>query len=76
MRQRIRAAQGHTIELAAAILQPVEDARKVPLAIHVTSAANWEKIKESGALRRMGRSHVHFATEPRHKRLGTCVPAT
>ncbi|KXZ44296.1 hypothetical protein GPECTOR_70g527 [Gonium pectorale] len=65
---RIRAAQGHTVELAEAVLEPVEDANKVPVAVHVTSNSSWEAIKSSGQLLRMKRTHIHFATQPHHMR--------
>ncbi|GLC38620.1 hypothetical protein PLESTM_000754600 [Pleodorina starrii] len=65
---RIRAAQGHTVELAEAVLEPVTDADKVPVAVHVTSVSSWEVIRTSGELLRMKRTHIHFATEPHHMR--------
>ncbi|KAG2483821.1 hypothetical protein HYH03_017344 [Edaphochlamys debaryana] len=65
---RIRAAQGHSVELADAVLDPVTDAAAVPVAVHVTSNSSWEAIQASGHLLRMKRTHVHFATAPHHMR--------
>jgi RNA:NAD 2'-phosphotransferase (TPT1/KptA family) len=30
--------------------------------------SRWRAIQESGELRRMSRTHIHFATEPHHQR--------
>ncbi|GFR40809.1 hypothetical protein Agub_g1428 [Astrephomene gubernaculifera] len=65
---RIRAAQGHTVELAEAILEPVGEASSVPVAVHITSVSSWEAIQGSGQLLRMKRTHIHFATQPHHLR--------
>ncbi|KAG1661561.1 hypothetical protein FOA52_009560 [Chlamydomonas sp. UWO 241] len=65
---RIRAAQGHSVSLEAPVLEPVTDAAAVPLAVHITSAEGWEAIQASGELRRMARTHVHFAAQPGHVR--------
>ncbi|KAG2433476.1 hypothetical protein HYH02_012594 [Chlamydomonas schloesseri] len=66
---RIRAAQGHSVELAEAVLEPVTAASQVPVAVHVTGAEGWSAIQSSGELRRMKRTHVHFATAPHHLRV-------
>eukprot|EP00208_Stichococcus_sp_RCC1054_P000249 CAMPEP_0206146498 /NCGR_PEP_ID=MMETSP1473-20131121/30502_1 /ASSEMBLY_ACC=CAM_ASM_001109 /TAXON_ID=1461547 /ORGANISM="Stichococcus sp, Strain RCC1054" /LENGTH=234 /DNA_ID=CAMNT_0053543069 /DNA_START=310 /DNA_END=1014 /DNA_ORIENTATION=+ len=60
----IRAAQGHSIPLEAPLLEAVDDAAAVPLAVHVTTPASWEVIQADGFLRRMHRTHIHFATAP------------
>lgn len=65
---RIRAAQGHSVQLEAPVLQPVTSASSVPLAIHVTSKEGWEGMQGSGTLLRMARTHIHFATQPHHVR--------
>lgn len=65
---RIRAVQGHSIPLEQPLLEPVLDAGAVPLAVHITSEEGWAAIQASGELRAMSRTHVHFATEPRHLR--------
>lgn len=61
---RIRAAQGHTIQLENPVLKPVAAADEVPLALHVTGRQAWEDIRASGELRSMARMHIHFATQP------------
>ncbi|EFN52361.1 hypothetical protein CHLNCDRAFT_138778 [Chlorella variabilis] len=65
---RIRAVQGHSVHLAAPQLAPVGSADEVPLALHITSLEGWKAIQDSGELRRMSRTHVHFGTEPGHLR--------
>jgi 2'-phosphotransferase len=65
---RIRAAQGHSIQLDAPELEPVASAGQVALAVHVTSPDGWAAIQASGELRRMSRTHIHFATSPAHMR--------
>ncbi|KAF5838297.1 KptA family-domain-containing protein [Dunaliella salina] len=65
---RIRAAQGHSIQLSDPILEPVTDATSIPLAVHVTSQDGWSAIQTSGELRPMSRTHIHFATQPNHMR--------
>lgn len=64
---RIRAVQGHSILLAQPLLEPVHSAG-ARLAVHITSEEGWAAIQASGELRAMSRTHVHFATEPRHLR--------
>lgn len=61
----IRANQGHSEHVGAsvdmsALLMPVESPREIPKAIHGTAMAAWETIRAEG-LRRMKRSHIHFA---------------
>ena len=61
---RIRAAQGHTIQLETPILERVTSAAPIHTAVHVTSEQGWEKIQQSGELRPMSRTNIHFATHP------------
>ncbi|GMH40767.1 hypothetical protein BSKO_08671 [Bryopsis sp. KO-2023] len=65
---RIRAAQGHSVQLEAPILQEVLDIDSVPFAVHVTSKKSWEEIQSAGALDKMRRTHIHFATLGSHMR--------
>lgn len=59
---RIRATQGHSVKLATPSLVRVTSASQVKAAIHVTSKKTWEDIQLDGFLRRMKRTHIHFAT--------------
>mmetsp|Transcript_35605 Transcript_35605/g.79125 ORF Transcript_35605/g.79125 Transcript_35605/m.79125 type:complete len:247 (+) Transcript_35605:133-873(+) len=68
---RIRAAQGHSVQLEAPLLTAVKDAATVPIAVHVTSKEGWQGIQDSGELRRMNRTHIHFATKQHHMRKNT-----
>jgi 2'-phosphotransferase len=61
---RIRAAQGHTIQLETPILERVTSAATIHTAVHVTSEQGWKKIQQSRELRRMSRTNIHFATRP------------
>ena len=65
---RIRAAQGHTIQLETPIFECVTSAATIHTAVHVTSKQGWGKIQQSGVLCRMLRSNIHFATLPVHLR--------
>jgi RNA:NAD 2'-phosphotransferase (TPT1/KptA family) len=50
---RVRAAQGHSVQLEAPVLEPVGDAAAAtPLgaAVHVTSAEGWAAIQVRGGL--------------------------
>ncbi|KAK8126687.1 uncharacterized protein PG998_002446 [Apiospora kogelbergensis] len=61
----IRANQGHSIELASEALHaPITlEAANVPVVVvHGTYFAFWPSIVESGGLKKMGRTHVHFGT--------------
>ena len=75
---RIRAAQGHSYQLDAPILEELTlerifgDGNKI-IAIHGTSRESWERIQQSGELRRMNRTHIHFSLDPRHLRKGSQV---
>eukprot|EP00882_Tetradesmus_deserticola_P008106 GHRQ01008540.1.p2 GENE.GHRQ01008540.1~~GHRQ01008540.1.p2 ORF type:complete len:159 (+),score=92.93 GHRQ01008540.1:246-722(+) len=68
---RIRAAQGHSVQLEAPVLQPVTDASSVKCAVHATSKEGWAAIQASGSLLRMSRSHIHFATQPQLLRVNS-----
>uniref|UniRef100_H2YMN6 2'-phosphotransferase n=1 Tax=Ciona savignyi TaxID=51511 RepID=H2YMN6_CIOSA len=57
---KIKAAQGHSIQVANLELTPITDASKHPVIVHGTYWENWDWIKEQG-LHRMQRSHIHFA---------------
>lgn len=61
---RVRATQGHSIALEAPILKPIVEASEVPVAVHLTKPETWKLIQEDGFLRRMARTHIHFATKP------------
>jgi 2'-phosphotransferase len=65
----IRANQGHSIRLVRSedALQPVTSAEQVPVCVHGTQLALWEKILASGGLNRMGKS-------PRHRCATATVP--
>eukprot|EP00730_Choanoeca_flexa_P001683 TRINITY_DN10743_c0_g3_i1.p2 TRINITY_DN10743_c0_g3~~TRINITY_DN10743_c0_g3_i1.p2 ORF type:complete len:263 (+),score=10.15 TRINITY_DN10743_c0_g3_i1:3603-4391(+) len=59
---RIRATQGHSIQLATDdLLQPVTSPGQFPVVVHGTKRKYWPSIKGAG-LSTMGRNHVHFAT--------------
>eukprot|EP01026_Neomeris_dumetosa_P014747 TRINITY_DN15434_c2_g1_i2.p1 TRINITY_DN15434_c2_g1~~TRINITY_DN15434_c2_g1_i2.p1 ORF type:complete len:221 (+),score=18.59 TRINITY_DN15434_c2_g1_i2:50-712(+) len=65
---RIRATQGHTIQLETPVLEKIVSVDQVPCAVHVTSRDGWASIQQSGQLLRMDRTHIHFATEAVHLR--------
>eukprot|EP00045_Choanoeca_perplexa_P008908 m.83971 g.83971 ORF g.83971 m.83971 type:complete len:191 (-) comp14669_c0_seq1:1277-1849(-) len=61
-RWRVRASQGHSIELSSDdLLQPITDPSQYPLVVHGTKRKAWSSIKDQG-LNRMSRTHIHFAT--------------
>ena len=74
---RIRATQGHSVALDNPILAPVTSPQHLAellsldpalplniIIIHVTGEEGWAAIQEAGELRRMSRTHIHFATRP------------
>ncbi|KAL3137109.1 hypothetical protein ABBQ32_006687 [Trebouxia sp. C0010 RCD-2024] len=65
---RIRANQGHSYEVQDLELQPITDASQVPFAVHVTGRQGLEAIQKTGEIRRMARTHIHFASEACHMR--------
>ncbi|KAL9016326.1 MAG: hypothetical protein Q9185_006309, partial [Variospora sp. 1 TL-2023] len=61
----IRATQGHSLAISSEnLLSPLlpDDPACPDQVVHGTMADRWERIRASGALKRMGRRHVHFAT--------------
>lgn len=57
----IRASQGHSMPGIDPGLEPLTGA-EVPIAVHGTYHAAWEKIQHSG-LNRMERNHIHLAQD-------------
>ncbi|KAI4115344.1 MAG: hypothetical protein LQ345_004038 [Seirophora villosa] len=60
----IRATQGHSLAISSEnLLAPLlpDDPTCPDQVVHGTMSDRWERIRKSGALRRMGRRHVHFA---------------
>ncbi|KAK2145403.1 hypothetical protein LSH36_685g02020 [Paralvinella palmiformis] len=63
-RLKIRANQGHSIEVDDLELTPVTDTSQYTDVIHGTYMKYWPSIRSEG-LKRMGRTHIHFApSEP------------
>lgn len=60
----IRANQGHSLTNVQMTMSIVDDASKLPVAVHGTYYRFWEKIKSEG-LKRMTRNHIHL-TESEH----------
>ncbi|EXJ77393.1 hypothetical protein A1O3_09619 [Capronia epimyces CBS 606.96] len=65
----IRAAQGHSMKTveAESLLTPIslnDSANVLDTVVHGTFYGSWERILQSGGLKRMARNHVHFATGP------------
>jgi 2'-phosphotransferase len=60
----IRANQGHSLQGldSEALHTPLTLDNLPPVVVHGTYFAFWPRIVESGGLRRMGRTHVHFGT--------------
>ncbi|KAK0510127.1 hypothetical protein JMJ35_007521 [Cladonia borealis] len=63
---RIRASQGHTLTSisSSAIYTRLDpsDLKCPKLVVHGTDEKSWLKIKDSGGLKPMSRTHIHFAT--------------
>ena len=64
----VRANQGHTdfgegkrLLSPDLLFQPVLSSKDAPVAVHGTSLQNYKLILESGGLKAMSRTHVHFA---------------
>ncbi|KAL8924778.1 MAG: hypothetical protein Q9208_003868 [Pyrenodesmia sp. 3 TL-2023] len=60
----IRATQGHSLAISNEnLLTPLlpDDPSCPDEVVHGTLSDRWEKIRKSGALKRMGRQHIHFA---------------
>ncbi|EXJ82121.1 hypothetical protein A1O1_08190 [Capronia coronata CBS 617.96] len=65
----IRATQGHSMQTieAESLLTPItlDDPATIPeTVVHGTFYGAWDRIVQSGGLKRMKRNHVHFATGP------------
>ncbi|XP_037044022.1 putative tRNA 2'-phosphotransferase [Bradysia coprophila] len=58
-KMRIKANQGHSMANVQMTMTKIDDARKVPIAVHGTYYRFWEKIKAEG-LKRMTRNHIHL----------------
>jgi 2'-phosphotransferase len=60
----VRATQGHSIAAVEddELLVPIEDASEVPMAVHGTTRAAWDVIRDAG-LNRMRRNHIHLAVD-------------
>ncbi|XP_065943673.1 uncharacterized protein [Magallana gigas] len=59
-RLKIRANQGHSVEVDGLELTPIIDPSEAPEVIHGTYLKSWDIIKNQG-LNKMGRNHIHFA---------------
>lgn len=59
-RLKIRANQGHSVEVDGLELTPITDPSEAPEVIHGTYLKSWDIIKKQG-LNKMGRNHIHFA---------------
>lgn len=58
-KMRIKANQGHSMTNVQQTMTRIDDAAKVPFAVHGTYYRFWEKIKAEG-LKRMARNHIHL----------------
>lgn len=59
----IRANQGHSLEVASeGLLTPVTEENLPTTVVHGTTHSAWHLIVSSGGLKKMGRTHVHFAS--------------
>lgn len=59
-RLKIRANQGHSIEVPDLELEPIISDENYPIVIHGTYYKCWQSIRQQG-LNRMTRTHMHFA---------------
>ena len=58
----IRANQGHSIAIESeGLLTPITQETLPDMAVHGTTHGAWPLIVQSGGLKRMSRTHVHFA---------------
>lgn len=63
----IRANQGHSLQAVQVELKKLDTLEDFPAAsgercaVHGTNRGAWQKIKESGGLSRMARTHIHLA---------------
>lgn len=59
----IRANQGHSLAIASeSLLSPVTDDDVPSVVVHGTTHSAWPLIVATGGLKKMGRTHVHFAS--------------
>ncbi|KAG9653547.1 phosphotransferase KptA/Tpt1, partial [Aureobasidium melanogenum] len=59
----IRANQGHSLEIASEnLLTPITEENLPTTVVHGTTHAAWPLIVATGGLKRMTRTHVHFAS--------------
>ncbi|KAH0375625.1 phosphotransferase KptA/Tpt1, partial [Aureobasidium melanogenum] len=59
----IRANQGHSLEIASEnLLTPITEENLPPTVVHGTTHAAWPLIVATGGLKKMTRTHVHFAS--------------
>lgn len=75
---RIRASQGHSLEIdSTSLLTPVNltDEDFPSEVVHGTNAAAWKLILSTGGLRRMTRTHIHFAVDLPGEPVGKIMPA-
>lgn len=61
---RIKANQGHSMANVQMTMTKIDDAIKLPIAVHGTYYRYWDRIKADG-LKRMTRNHIHM-TETEH----------
>ncbi|CAL1548576.1 unnamed protein product [Lymnaea stagnalis] len=59
-RLKIRANQGHSLQVEDLDLEPITDASKYPVVVHGTFQRPYKMIEKEG-LKRMTRVHIHFA---------------
>lgn len=57
----IRANQGHTLVLENPDLEEITNSDEYPIVLHGTYFSSWQKIKASGGLKRINRTHIHMA---------------
>jgi 2'-phosphotransferase len=59
----IRANQGHSLEVASEnLLTPITEDTMPSMVVHGTTHAAWPQIVATGGLKKMARTHVHFAS--------------
>ena len=60
---KIRAVQGHSINIIEeeAIYDLIEDPNEFPTVVHGTDLKAWKNFIRFSGLKKMGRTHIHFA---------------
>ncbi|THY12360.1 hypothetical protein D6D01_08626 [Aureobasidium pullulans] len=59
----IRANQGHSLEIASEnLLTPITEENMPSIVVHGTTHSAWPQIVATGGLKKMARTHVHFAS--------------